>query len=196
MPAPFEILAGPVTVWLAAANTAEPLVDTAPSVAWTKLGIAGSDNYNEEGVGFNSEQTLETFRALGTTGSRKVWRTEEENMVTLTVHDLTVEAFKVALDDNTITTTAAGTGVPGSKSIPLVRGHAVSLYALLLRTEGQSPYADSMNAQIWMPAVYESDNREVVFSKGEAAGLKLTFTALEDATNGFGVYRAQNAVAT
>lgn len=195
MSAPYEILAGPVTAYVAAANTAIVQVDTAPGGSWTKLGTSGSDNYNEDGVTVTHEQTIEAFRALGTTGNRKAWRTEEAVMVEFTVHDLTAEQYKKALNDASITTTAAGSGIPGHKSIPMLQGHNVSLYALLLRTESQSPYGDSMNAQYWVPVCYQDENPEVVYKKGEPAGLKFKFASLEDATNGFGVYDAQTAVA-
>lgn len=196
MSAPYEILAGPATIWLAAANTAEVAVDTAPGGSWTKLGTSGSDNYNEDGITVTHSQNIEGMRALGTTGMRKVWRTEEELTIELTLHDLTLEHYKRALNDNSITTTAAGVGTPGSKSISMLKGQSVALSALLLRTESQSPYGDSFNAQFWVPVCYQSDEPEVVFSKGEAAGLKLTFTALEDSSNGFGIYRAQTAAAS
>lgn len=195
MSAPYEILAGPVTVWLAAASTAEVDVDTTPSGSWTKLGTSGSDNYSEDGVTVTHEQSIETFRALGTTGNRKAWRTEEEHMVEFEIMDLTAELYAKALNDASITTTAAGSGTPGSKSIPLLQGHDVTLYALLARTEGQSPYGDAWNAQYWIPVCYQSENAEVVFKKGEPAGLKFKFAALEDATDGFGVYRPQTATA-
>lgn len=193
MSAPYEILAGPVEVYLAAANTAMPAVNSTPGGSWTLLGTSGSSNYNEDGVSVMPEQSLEVFRALGTTGARKVWRTEEELKIEFTVHDLTLEVFRKALNDNAITTTAAGVGTAGRKTMNMVRGQSVALHAVLLRSTGQSPYNDGMNAQFWMPVGYQEDAQEIVFAKGEPAGVKFTFAALQDATNGFGVYDAQTA---
>lgn len=195
MSTPYEVLAAPFDVWLAAANTAETQVDTAPSGSWTKLGANGADNYNEDGVTVTHEQNIETFRGLGKTGSLKAWRTEEDLKVEFTLHDVTIEQYKKALNDNSITTVAAGSGVPGSKRISNIQGYDVSLFALLARSRSASPYGDSWNFQYWIPVCYQSESPEPVYKKGEPAGLKLVFMALQDSTNGFGVVRAQTATA-
>lgn len=198
MSAPYEIQSIGMTAWLGAANAAEPLdLDAAPSGGtWTKLGTLGSDEYDEDGVTFTPEQNIEVFRGLGKTGPLKAWRTEEDLTVELTVYDTTVENVAKALNNVAVTSTAAGASISGAKSVPLVQGQDVALFAILLRTDSGSPYGDSYKSQFWIPVVYQGDNLELVYKKGEPVGVKFTFKALQDSSNGFGKYRAQNAVKT
>lgn len=195
MSAPLEIIAAPLTAYLAAANTAKPDVDDAPSGSWTKLGSNGSCNYDEEGLKVTHEQNVEYFRGLGCTGNLKAWRTEESLMYELTLYDLRVEQYAKVLNDLTVTTTAAGVGIPGSKDIDLLLGYDVTVFSILLRGS-DSPYGDAYNVQYWSPKVVMDANPEPVWKKGEPAGLALKFTALQDATDGFGVFEAQNAAAS
>lgn len=196
---PYEIIMAPYEVYLAPVGTAFPDVDETPAAAWKLLGKSGADNMEEGGVSVVNGQTLVSKRTAGSTGPVKVGRTEEELTLGLTVYDMTAEQYALALNNATVTDTAAGAGTPGTRSIPLRQGRSVSLFALLCR--GVSPYDDSMVAQYQVPKVYQSDNPSPVFSKGDAAGLKLTFNALEDldaATEAerFGKYVAQDAAAT
>lgn len=196
MPAPLEIFAGPFTAWLAVANTAEPLdLDTAPVVAWSKLGANGSLNYDEDGVTISNDEAIEYFRGLGGTGRRKAWRTEEDLMVSLKVYDLTAEAMAIATG-NTMTTVAAGASISGAKTVGLNKGPVVKTNALLLRSDSGSPYGDTFKTQLWIPVVSINSVGDIVFSKGEPAGLELEFAAMYDPTDGFGKFRAQTAVKT
>lgn len=195
MSSPYEILAGPATVWVAAANTAETQIDTAPSGSWTKLGANGADNYDEDGVMIGHDQTLEQFRGLGKTGNLKTWRTEEDVRLEFTLYDITMEQYRKAINDNAITTVAAGVGVPGSKRISNAQGLDVALFAVLARVS-YSPYNDGLNFQVWLPVAYNASSPELVYKKGEPAGLKFEFKAIQDQTNGLGVVRAQTAAAS
>jgi hypothetical protein len=199
MPAPFEIVAQPFTLWLAPTGTAFPDVDTVPDVGWTKVGTSGDLNYSEDGVTVTHGQTVEAWRALGSTGARKAFRTEEELRISLTVMDVSLEQYKVALNGNTVSTTAAGAGTPGFKDIGLSRGLGVTRYALLVRGVG-GPYGDAFAMQYEVPIVVEVGEPEVVYVKGEPAGLALEFMALEDASavdakERFGRLVTQNALA-
>lgn len=176
---PYEVLAQPFTAWIAAVGTAFPGVDEAPGGSWTKIGTSGDLNYTEDGVTVSPEQTIEKFRALGSTGPRKAWRTEEDLMISFTVADMTLEQVKAALNGNSITSTSPTTGVSGTKKIGLSRGLAVTSYALLLRGNG-SAYGDDYPSQFEVPACYHNGNPELVFSKGEATGVLMEFVALED----------------
>jgi hypothetical protein len=199
MSAPFEIIAQPFTLYTAPVGTAFPDVDTTPGAGWTKVGTNGDLNYTEDGVTVNHAQTVEAFRALGSTGPRKAFRTEEELRISLTLADLSLEAYKLAMNGNAITTTAAASGTPGTKDIGLSRGLAVTQYALLIRGAG-SPYGASMAMQYEIPVAVEAGEPEVVFVKGEPAGLALEFLVLEDPSASteserFGRLVAQNAAA-
>ena len=176
--APLEIIAAPFTLYIAPAGEAMPDVDTVPAGNWTKLGTSGPENYLEEGVTVEHGQTITTWRGLGSTGPRKAWRTEETQMVRMTLVDLTLEQLKVALNGNTVTATPAGSGTPGTKKIGLSRGVDVTLYSLLVR--GPSPYMENGAAQYEVPVCFQNGSAAPVFSKGEPAGLALEFTALED----------------
>ena len=194
MSAPYEIIAAPFTAYLAAANTAKPNVDTTPPVAWTKLGANGADNYDEDGVHITHDQNVEMFRGLGRTGAMKVWRTEEMVSVEFTVYDLTSDQYAKMLNNQTVTTVAAASGIPGAKKFNLNAGYDVTLVALLLRG-GYSPYGDSWNTQYWLPVCWQDGNPEPTHKKGEPAGLKLSYKTIQDSSNGFGLYEAQNATA-
>jgi hypothetical protein len=190
---PLEIIAAPFTAWLAAVGTAFPVVDAAPSGSWTKLGTSGAINYDESGVSIKHSQTIKKFRGLGATTPIKAFRTEEEHIISLTVYDLTLEAYKVALNANSITTVAASSGIAGHKSIPIERGLMVTQYALLVR--GVSSYYDGVG-QYEVPIVVQSGEPEVVFTKGDPAGLKLMFEALRHTSLGVGLLRMQTAAAS
>lgn len=196
MSAPYEVLAcANLRVWLAAANTAEPLVDTAPSASYTLLGANGADSIEDNGVVVKHEQNLKGFTPLGSTALVKVWRESEGVSVEFTLVDLTAEMYAKVMNGAAITTTASSSGVPGSKSVPIYQGHDVTLFALLFRGN-VSPYGDSMNFQYWLPVVAQSDGPSPLYKKADPAGLKLQFMAIKDSTNGLGKYRPQTAVAS
>lgn len=197
MSAPYELMAGPFTAWLATARTALPVdLDAAPPVAWTKVGTGGSKDYSEDGVVISNEQALEYFRGLGGTGRRKAWRTEEDPMVSFTVHDSRPEVVRYALNSNALTSTAAGASTSGAKSVDLYRGPSVTQHALLLRSDDGSPYGDEFIAQFWMPLVVIENAMELTYEKGVPAGVAFEFAVLQDDTDDFGEFRAQNAVKT
>lgn len=199
MPKPFEVVAQPFTLYVATVGTAFPAIDATPGGGWTKVGTSGDLNYSEDGVTVSHNQTVEKWRALGSTGPRKAFRTEEELHVMLTLMDLTLEQYQLAMDYNTVTTQAAGTGVAGYKKLGLTRGLEVTPKALLVRGSG-SPYGDGWNTQYEIPVAVQVGEPEVVFQKGEPAGLALEFEALEDPDAGsvaerFGRIIAQHATA-
>lgn len=177
--APYEIIASPFTVYRAPVGTAFPDVDEAPGVSWTKIGTSGDLNYTEDGVTVQHEQEMQTFRSLGSTGPRKAFRVSERQVVGFTLADLKLEQYLNALNGNTVTTTAAGVGTPGTKDIGLSRGISVTEYALLVRAD-VSPEGDAFAMQYEIPRCVEIGSPEVVFRKGEPAALALQFEALED----------------
>ncbi len=196
MPAPLEIFAAPFTVWRAAAGTSKPVdLDAAPSGSWSKIGTRGSDGYDEDGVTISHEEAMSFFRGLGKTGRLKAWRNEEDPAVEFKVYDTTAEAMAIATG-NTVTTTSAGASTSGAKSVNLHKGYDVEQHALLIRSDAGSPYGDDYKTQLWIPlAVIESVD-SIVFKKGEPAGLAFKFAVLQDESNAFGEFRAQNAVKT
>lgn len=176
---PYEILAAPFTVWFAPVGEAFPAIGADPAGNWAKIGTTGDENYSEDGVTVAHSQTTETARVLGTTGPRKAWRTAEDLMIRFTMLDVTLEHYKRALNDNPVTTTAAGAGTAGFKKLGLRQGLDVATLALLVRGDA-SAYGDGYKGQYELPVCFQSGSPEPVYRKGQPAGLALEFTALED----------------
>ena len=174
---PYEIIAGPLTLWLAPVGTAFPTVTAAPAGGWTKVGTDGDRNYSDDGVTVQHSQKTETATPAGATGPVKAWRTEEGLIITVTLWDMSLEQYALALSGAAPTTTAAGVGTPGVKKIGLSRGQTVANYALLAR--GASAYGDNYAAQYEVPVCFQSGSPKVVRKKGTPAGIELEFTALE-----------------
>lgn len=198
---PYEVIAGPFTVWAAPVGTAFPSLDVADgsiNVAWVKVGSSGPLNYDgPTGVTVEHSQELAPWMAMGDYGVRKIFRSSESVKVRLRLVDLTLEQYALALDGNTVTTTAAGSGTAGYKSIGFSRGADVDTRAILIR--GISPYGASYIAQyqIWRAA--QTGNPQVVFKKDEPAALDLEWTALIDPSQSASEYTGkvlmQHAVA-
>lgn len=195
---PYEIIGAPLTLWLAPVGTAFPLIDAAPAGTWVKVGTNGDRNYDEAGVTVTHGETFAEVATAGSTGPVKAFLTAESLKIALTMLDVSLEQYAIALNDAAITSTAAGAGTAGFKKVGLSQGENVVTYALLAR--GVSPYGDGMSAQYEVPRCYQSAQAAPVFRKGVPAGLQLEFTALEDATAAnaaerFGRLVAQTAAA-
>lgn len=175
---PYEIIGQPLSLWLAPVGTAFPDVNEAPANPWVQVGTSGDRSQNEEGVTVTHNQTLNKVRTGGSTGAVKVFRPEEDLMFRLTLLDVSLEQYKLALNANALTTVAAGAGTIGTKTIGLSRGKSVATYALLVR--GVSPYDDGFNMQYQVPRCYQSANPAIAYRKGQPAGIELSFEALED----------------
>lgn len=178
--APYEVVAQPFTLWVAAVGVAFPVIDEEPGASWTKVGTSGDLNYTEDGVTVTHNQSVEMWRALGSTGPRKAFRSEEELHVSLVLADLTLEQYSLALNHNSVTTEPPDAGVAGYKKVGLSRGAEVPQRALLVRGAGASAYGSGWAAQYEVPVAVQIGEPEVVFTKGEPAGLALEYMALED----------------
>ena len=175
MPEPFEITAGPVDVYIAPVGEAMPLVtDEPPAGNWTLIGTSGSTNIGEDGVNVQHSESVEDFRSLGSTGPVKAFRTEEDLLVSFNLMDLTLEQYTYALNFNTVSVDS------NDKTINPYKGETVQYRALLVRGNGKSPYGDTRNFQYEIPRVRGDSAPEVIFVKGEPAGLALQFRAMID----------------
>jgi len=199
---PYEVIAAPYVVWFAPVATAYPLLNAAPSGSWTKVGTSGELNYDDAaGVTIQHSQTVVKWRAAGDAGSRKAFRTEEDQIIKLKLVDVTLEQYAIALNGNTITTVAAGSGTVGYKKIGLSRGFTVATVALLIRGTA-SPYGADYIGQYEVPVATQVGNPTVMLTKkGEPAGLDLEWHALVDpsassAAEYFGRLLFQNAAAS
>lgn len=198
MAAPFEIVAAPLSLYLAPVGTAFPAVDTPASsfpVAWTTVGsnIYGpSYDTDAAGITVTHNQTFATFTPVGTTAPIKMWRTDEQLTIAITLADITPAMYALSMNQVALTTVTPTTGVAGSISMPLLQGIAVTNFALLAR--GVSAINDAFNAQYQVPCVYQSANPAPVYKKGAPAELAITFaTMLDPAGNGFGTLVQQTA---
>ncbi len=179
--APFQIIGGPMTIWLAPVGEAFPDLDTDPPIAnWVALGASGDAcDYTEDGVILTLDQEIGMIKGLGKTGSLKARRSSEDLKIGVTVMDGTVENASIVLNGNTITTVAPGASNVGTKKVGLTRGLDVTQYALLAR--GESPYLADGFAQLEIPVCVVSSSPAPAFQKGEdVAGFEMEFTALVD----------------
>ncbi len=177
--APFEIVGGPMEVFLAPVGEAFPAVDEAPAGNWLELGSSGADDFTEDGVIVTMDQTLGLIRGLKRTGALKARRSSEDFKIGVTVMDGTVEHASILLNGNTITNVPAGVGTVGTDEVGLTRGKCVTEYALLAR--GESAYVASGFADFQVPRVIVSSSPAPAYKKGEdVAGFETEFTALVD----------------
>lgn len=176
---PYEIIAQPFELWVAPLGTAFPNVGNTPSSPWTLIGTSGSLNYDDDGVTVSHEQKVETWRALGSTGPRKAFRTEEDMSIALKLCDISLEQYRRVMNDNTVTTTAAGTSTAGQKKLGMSRGLEVKQFALLVRGTNASAYGYG-NAQYEVPVAIQAGKPKPKFMKGKPATLDLEYQVLED----------------
>lgn len=181
---PFEIITSPLEVFIAPIGTAFPALGAEPASEWSLLGTNGDRSIAEGGVTVAHDKSYNKIRTDGATGPVKATLQTEDLMFQLTLLDLTLEQYAMALNGNTVTETAAGSGTLGNKRIGLSQSPGRTReFALMAR--GLSPYDENLPMQYCVPRCYDSGSARPVFTKGGGAGLALELTALEDlsATN-------------
>jgi len=178
--APYEIVAAPFEVYTAPVGTAFPAIDEDPTAPWVLVGTSGDLNYTEDGVSVKHKDKVDYFKPLGSTAARKSFRTEEEISVGFKLADISLEQYANALNYNTVSTTPAGVGTAGYKTLGLTRGLSVAQRALLVRGAGASPYGADWTVQYEIPVAVQVGDPEAVYTKGKPAALALEFMGLED----------------
>lgn len=170
---PYEVIAAPFTVWVAAVGAVFPSVGDEPdSSDWTLVGSSGSLNYDDAGVKVEHKQSMAFWRSLGDSGSRKVFRSTEDLVISLELVDVTLEQYALALNGNAVTPNT------GEVKLGLSRGLTVDTRALLVR--GPSPYVADGAMQFEVPIAVQTGSPQVVFKRDDPAGLALEWTALVD----------------
>lgn len=178
---PFEIIGAPLTVWIAPVGTVFPDITAAPAAAWIKLGTNGDRSYDEGGVTVTHGKSYNKVRPAGASGPVKAFLNEEDMMIGVNLMDVSLEQYRIALNNNTITTVAAGVGTPGTKKVGLSEDVGrTAEFALMAR--GLSPYNEALAMQYCVPRCYQSGAPSPQYRKGEPAILALQFEALEDLT--------------
>lgn len=194
---PTELVAAPLTLYIAPIGSTVPLLDVSPPTGtWTLLGTNGTNDYDSAGLTVTHNQTLGTWTPVGSTYPAGVWRTDEQVTVSITLADTTATSYALSLNDVAVTTVAATTGSPGYSQVPLLQGLQVNAFALLCR--GISALNQTMAAQYILPAAYQAANPAPVYKKGAPAMLALTFANLLDPNNGAsaGYFQQQSAART
>lgn len=194
MSAPFEVIAAPADVYVAATGAAFPLVDAAPaSATWTLLGVVGMKDQSQDGVTVTNSQTMGEFTGAGGTVVRKRWRQAEGVTVAVTYADLSAPLYAMSLDA-ALTVTAPASATPGTSKFEMYRGTQVAAYALIVR--GLSPFNDTMVAQYQVPGVHQMGNPAPKYSPAGPAELALEYHAFELVTGQLCQWVAQSAVHT
>jgi len=188
---PYEVLVGVGTLYVAAAGTAAPAVNAAPSGSWTELGET------DGGVKVIKSQNIETFSSDQRTGKNKAVRTEEGVTVETNLQEITLENIANVIN-GTVTDTAPGAGTIGIRTLPMHKGADVSEFAFLFR--GSSPYG-AFPGQYYVPRGFFDDDIELEFTKDGKTLIPVKFEALEyDAAateaERFGKVTYQDAVAS
>jgi hypothetical protein len=189
--APFEIIAAPFDVYVAAVGTTFPDVSQTPSGSWFLLGTSGNKNYDDDGITVTHEQKIDEFTPVGLTASRKAFRTEEEFKLAFKLVDVSATQYAKVMNQASVTTAPGGGGTSGSLSFNLLMGTTVQTYALLARGV-ESAGGANFNTQYQVALCYQSASPAPVWKKGVPAALALEFTGLWDSALGFGKYVSQN----
>lgn len=198
--APYEVLAGPGDIYLAAVGAAFPLVDDPPDATdWALIGTSGNLNTTRDGITISHKAKYEEFRADGDSGVRKMFLLDEDQEITLEIKDISPEQYRIAINSNTVTDTPAGAGTPGVRTMGLSRSDSQpQQFSLLIRVP--SPLMQDGVAQYEIPVAVQIGEPEVIIKRGTPAGIKLMFKTLvdQDATSPyerFGRFVAQDAPA-
>lgn len=196
MAAPEEILAFTLDLWLADVATAFPLIDDVEAsfdVAWVKLGTEGSLNYDENGVIVGHSETVFDFTPAGSTMPAKRFRTGESLLTKLNLVDVSPEQYAKVMNNAAVTTTAASTGVAGSKEFDLYRGDQVAQFAVLMR--GVSPVDNTLVMHYKVPKAFVSVNGDVTYNKGVVAALPIEIEMIRHTASDNPKLEIQTAVA-
>jgi hypothetical protein len=173
MPAPHEIVASPLTIYLATVGTAFPDVSDDPAgfdAAWEVLGTEGDKNYDDGGVTVSHDETVTDFTPAGSTMPTKRFRTGESFEITLDLVDLGPDAYAKVMNDAELTTTGTDT------SFSLYRGDQVSSFAVLAR--GMSTVDNDLNLQYVFSKAFVSVDGKVVWTKGKPVSLPVKIQAI------------------
>lgn len=198
MAAPEEVVASPLTIYIADVGTTMPKIDdteaTILAASWTKLGVAGANNYDDTGVSLSHAETVNDFTPAGSTMPTKRFRTAESFEMKLNLVDLSPTTYAKIMNDAVVTTVAAGVGIAGESSFSLYRGDQVNSFAVLAR--GESPVNNTLNMQYEFSKAFLSVNGDAVFRKGVPVALPVSILAVKHDTTDVIICRIQSAVHT
>ena len=192
MAIPAELIAGPVTLYVADSGQSHPEIsDAVPASPWARLGA----NINDGGVTFEHSEEITEYSPLHTAATTKLFRDREMLNLSLQIDDLSAEVWARIANGVAVSTQAAGSGTGGYREFTVGAGLTLRYYSLLIR--GTSPEDNAMNLQALAPQAYISWSGGPTFVKGEPAGLELSIMLVHDTTiGGYMSVREQNVVAS
>lgn len=170
MPFPHEIVAAPLTLYLAVVGTSFPEIDHDPTTPWIKLGTEGDKNYEENiGVTVGHGETVVDFVPAGSTMSVKRFRTLEAPQMSVNLVDLSPVMYALVMNDAEVTSVAPGAGTPGYDLFSLFRGSQVAQFAVIAK--GESTIDNDLALQYEASKAFVSVDGDTVFTKGNPAML-------------------------
>jgi hypothetical protein len=192
--APYEVIAGPFTAYIAAVGTTLPTLDEDPGevAGWTMVGHSGAVNYNRgEGVMVRHQKTINTYRGAADPRPLKNFTTEANLIVEFSLADMTLATYRLAVANGTVTSHSAVGPIPAHRVLDLAVGNGIPTYALVLRSD-ESPYQADGVSQYEIEKAQEIGSSDVQRgSAGNPAQLRLMFSALV----GFARLRVQDSTA-
>lgn len=205
--APFDVIASPADIYVAAPNTTQPTIQQAmdPGMLFpagsaatqgqvTTGGLTGWYylGYTDGGIQVTPGQTIQDLFVDQTVFPVKSSRTQQTLEIGFAFAELTIDSFALAMG-NTISagaiqgiTTDAGNKF---KSIALGQSSSINQVAMCIRWP--SPYGDYI-AQWELPYVFQSGNPQIRYQKGTLATLAVTFKVLGASAANFGTLRARH----
>lgn len=158
IPAPHEIVAAPVTLFVAAVGSSFPYMDEDPTTPWIKIGTEGDKNYDEAGVVVGHGETVADFTPAGSTMVVKRFRTAEQPQITLNLVDLSPTMYALVMNDADITE-----GI-GYSVFSLFRGDQVAQFAVIAK--GMSTIDNDLSLQYEASKAFVSVDGDVTWNKG------------------------------
>ena len=181
---PFEIVAGPATVYLAPLGETVPVIDAAPAGNWDSVGDT------EGGVSVALGQETAELGTDQKSATVKVIRTGESITITFAMAEATLENLATAMG---LTVTDVPAASAGYRHFELKRGLGeLVCKAMLIR--GNSPYMDA-NLQFAFNKVVMIGNPTWAFAKDDKVIIETEWKCLHDpnASNVLGQIKAQDA---
>jgi hypothetical protein len=178
MPTAVEIIAAPLTLWVAPVDTAFPKITDAPGSPWFKVGTSGNLNYDGAGITVEHGGSVTYFRPVGSSQPRKAFVDEDALTVKLTLADLTLEQYALAMNFRDVEIDE-----DGNKVMNLLRGLLLVERALLARGPISAYVADELGlngvGQYEIPSVVQASMPvPVQFKRAEPAMLPLEFRSM------------------
>jgi hypothetical protein len=194
MPAPHEVVATPLTIYLAAIGSTFPDIDADPTAPWDLLGTEGDRNYNDAGVTVSHAETVADFTPAGSTMPSKRFRTGEDFLISLNLVDLGPTAYAKVMNDAEVTNVPAGIGNPGEDYFSLYRGDQVNAFAVLAK--GMSTVDNDLALQYQFSKAFVSVDGDVVWNKGTPAMLPVKIQAIRHSDSDLIEVHIQTAAAS